>query len=194
MIEKGFLGFPQICIAGSQVNGAKTSTGGQVERPILFEEGRDVDFAINPTVLVRKLLRIIWVQKHFPSLLSLPPASMVREGRRGNNIFTEVTRKGMQILLDKDRLIERPMSMAETMRRWGPPSEEKFEERVNDFWYHAVWTMRKLRRGEIWTAKTCCDGYMKRILLEMIELHVKVVQGPGYETWHEGRFLEEWAD
>jgi aminoglycoside 6-adenylyltransferase len=60
---------------------------------------------------------------------------------------------------------------------------------VSDFWYHALWTARKLRRGEVFTAKACCDGRMKWILIRMLEWHAG-----DRDTWHDGRFLEEWAD
>ena len=46
-----------------------------------------------------------------------------------------------------------------------PPSTEfhaeDLEAVVRDFWYHAIWTAKKLRRGEVWVAKACCDGYLK---------------------------------
>ena len=35
---------------------------------------------------------------------------------------------------------------------------------------------------------------MKRILQDMIECHARATQGWDYDTWHGGRFLEQWAD
>ncbi|MFC4553392.1 aminoglycoside 6-adenylyltransferase, partial [Halorussus sp. GCM10023401] len=73
------------------------------------------------------------------------------------------------------------------------PSAEEFRERRADCWYHAVWTAKKLRRGEVWTAKSCLDGYLKReCLLPMLGWHTRARHGR--EPWYEGRFLEEWAD
>jgi aminoglycoside 6-adenylyltransferase len=46
----------------------------------------------------------------------------------------------------------------------------------------------------LWTAKDCCDGYLKRLLLRLIEWHAQASHMEGYDTWHKGRFLEEWAD
>src|SRR5207244_90365 len=37
-----------------------------------------------------------------------------------------------------------------------------------DFWYHAVWNARKLRRGELFVAKNACDGYLKALVLRML--------------------------
>jgi aminoglycoside 6-adenylyltransferase len=74
------------------------------------------------------------------------------------------------------------------------PTEQKFLSLWNDFFYHAIWSAKKLRRGELWTAKSCIDNYMKWQLLEAIAWHAKVKHGAGYDTWHNGRFLEKWAD
>ncbi len=35
---------------------------------------------------------------------------------------------------------------------------------------------------------------MKQLLLRMIEWHARSERGWDYDTWHGGRFLEEWAD
>ena len=35
---------------------------------------------------------------------------------------------------------------------------------------------------------------MKRLMREMTECHARATHGPDYDTWHEGRFLDQWAD
>lgn len=57
-----------------------------------------------------------------------------------------------------------------------------------------VWTAKHLRRGELWWAKSCCDSYLKNLLLTMLECHARAARGPNFDTWMRGRFLEEWAD
>jgi hypothetical protein len=41
-------------------------------------------------------------------------------------------------------------------RQWAgrapSPAQSEFLDLVNDLWYHAVWTAKELRRGEMWTA------------------------------------------
>ena len=69
--------------------------------------------------------------------------------------------------------------------------EKGFINTVNDFWYHTVWTSKKILRGELWTAKMCVDAYMKNHLLKMIELNR--VKDENIDVWHSGRFLEKWA-
>jgi aminoglycoside 6-adenylyltransferase len=73
------------------------------------------------------------------------------------------------------------------------PQPAEFANLVNDFWYHAVWTARKLRRGELWVARSCLDGHMKRLLLRVIEWRADRT-GARSDHWFDGRFLEHWAE
>lgn len=70
-----------------------------------------------------------------------------------------------------------------------PMGEAEFVNAVNDFFFHAVWADKKLRRGEMWTAKMCIDAYLKRLLLRVLEL----VRCGERDVWHDGRFLDRWA-
>jgi aminoglycoside 6-adenylyltransferase len=71
-------------------------------------------------------------------------------------------------------------------------SQEDFNNMVNDFFFHTVWTSKKIQRGELWTAKMCLDSYMKNHLLRIIEMYTISVNKA--DVWHSGRFLEKWAD
>ncbi len=146
-----------------------TALGGEQERRVLYEGGLDVDFAVIP------------VQK-FVQLLQSPQVAVV-------------LRRGVRVLLDKDGIADRWPTSSAPPPSSHPPTQHEFSEIVSDFWYHAVWTAKKLHRGELWTAKGCCDSYMKgKLLLPMIEWHARSMHGWGYDTWHNGRFLEKWAD
>jgi aminoglycoside 6-adenylyltransferase len=143
---------------------------GNVERRVLFEGGYDVDFVPIPLEAIEK---------------GLPPEA------------SNVLRRGWKIVVDKDNL--RPLidrvdvtPLAELSR----PDQNDFQQTVYDFLYHAVWTAKKLRRGELWTAKHCCDGYMKWLLLKMIEWHATWATSDrrSVDVWHSGRFVETWAD
>jgi aminoglycoside 6-adenylyltransferase len=140
--------------------------GTPIERRVLFASGQDVDFII------------------------LPVAS-ARQGFAGTFI-PEIAARGLRVLLDKaDLLAGLPVGAAPGPAQ--PPSLEEFSEVVNDFWFHAVWTAKKLRRGELWVAKTCCDDYLKRLLLRMLAWQAQAGPGGGVDTWFNGRFLEQWA-
>jgi len=69
---------------------------------------------------------------------------------------------------------------------------EDFINMVNDFLFHVVWAAKKIQRGELWTAKMCIDSYLKNYLLRVIEMYAICVNKA--DVWHNGRFLEEWAD
>ncbi len=146
-----------------------TAVGGQVERRVLFEGGLDVDFA-------------------------LISSSALRAGTGGTSAaFAEVVRRGSRVLFDREGLLT-AASRGARPRPQPMPTERDVLEVVSDFWYHAVWTAKHLRRGELWWAKGGCDGLMKELLRRMMEWHARIVRAPGRDTWMRGRFLEEWAD
>jgi aminoglycoside 6-adenylyltransferase len=108
-----------------------TAVGEQLERRVLYEDGTDVDFAIVPV-----------------ELLDHPAVA-------------HVASRGIRVLVDKDgelgsRLAELPEPAPPS-----PPNEAALRELTADFFYHAVWAARKLRRGEVFTAKRCVDSYME---------------------------------
>jgi aminoglycoside 6-adenylyltransferase len=98
------------------------------------------------------------------------------------------------VLVDKEGLAAALPDAAGEKPTGRPPEEAEFLEAVNDFWYQAVWATKKLRRGELFIAKSCCDSTMKRLLHQMIEWHARATHGWDHDTWHEGRFLDQWAD
>jgi aminoglycoside 6-adenylyltransferase len=147
-----------------------TAVGDFCERRVLFEDGRDVDFSLVPAAAIQQLL-----EQQIPVEIA------------------DVLRRGFTILVDKDGLAEKLTDR----RRWPAkadklPAESSWHETGNDFLYHVVWAAKKARRGELWVAKSSCDGYQKKLLLQLIEWHAKL-KGPR-DTWHNGRFLERWAD
>lgn len=148
-----------------------TAVGDFMERRVLFESGLDVDFIPLP-------LRVL-------------ESSFAAE-------IAGVLQRGYRVLLDKDglavTLTTLTISDGEHKVTNAGPTEKQYLQIVNDFLYHAVWSAKKLCRGELWTAKMCCDGYMKRQLLQAIEWHRHVTGTDSIDTWHEGRFLDSWAD
>jgi aminoglycoside 6-adenylyltransferase len=96
------------------------------------------------------------------------------------------------VLIDRDGSAARMVAAVGPAPPRQPPSAAEFLELVNDFLYHAVWTAKKIRRGELWTALRCCDADMKSQLRRMLEWHAQA--SGSADTWHRGRFLERWAD
>jgi aminoglycoside 6-adenylyltransferase len=144
-----------------------TPVGGVLERRVLFADGADVDF-------------------------SVAPAELLEEPDRFVGAAADVLGRGVRVLVDTDGALDSLLSRVPPRRPPEPPSQDDLTEIVNDFWYHAVWAARKLRRGEVFTAKGCVDAYMKRLILRVLAWHAQAAGN--VDTWHEGRFLEGWAD
>jgi aminoglycoside 6-adenylyltransferase len=96
------------------------------------------------------------------------------------------------VLLDKDARLGDIDTLLPHAERSQLPEAAAFANVVNDFWYHALWTARKLRRGETLMALNCCDFHMKDKLLTVARWHAQ--SGSRRDTWHQSRFFEEWAD
>jgi aminoglycoside 6-adenylyltransferase len=148
-----------------------TPGDGGYERRVLFEGGLDVDFA---PVAAEEMRRMAGKP--------LPP------------MIADIFRRGARFILDKDGWAERFRPVQCDTPAVSVPSESDFLNRVNDFWYHTVWTAKKVRRGELWKAISCCNMYLKNLLREMMEWNARATGGPDVDTWMSGRFLEEWAD
>jgi aminoglycoside 6-adenylyltransferase len=146
----------------------RTPEGIAYERRVLFEGGLDVDLIPRSLASFEQML-----QEGLPQL----EATMLRGG--------------VLVLVDKEDLAARLAAAGSAQPGAAPPTELDFAEAVNDFAYHTVWTAKKLRRGELWWAKSCCDRYLKDLLLRMIEWHARAGSA---KARGRGRFLEEWAD
>jgi aminoglycoside 6-adenylyltransferase len=98
-------------------------------------------------------------------------------------------RRGYEILLDKDGLAAKlpPPYILPAER----PSQAVFEETVRRFWYDVSQVAKRIRRRDLWVVKAQ-DSALKEHLLHLIEWHAQVVHN--HDTWHEGRFMAEWAD
>ena len=143
-----------------------TAVGDGAERRVLYETGEDVDFPLVEASAWRELA----VSPEVRMLLA----------------------RGYRLLYDQlgieAALAEMPVRDGDAL-----PNAAAFTELANDFWYHALWTAKKLRRGEVFTALGCLDGYMKARLVTLLGWHARS-RDPEVDTWHAGRFLERWAD
>jgi aminoglycoside 6-adenylyltransferase len=144
----------------------RTAVGAGVERRVLYEDGQDVDFAL------------------FPAAGGLGLTESPEAGA--------VLGRGFRVLYDE-------LGVAESLAALpGPgaevaPAARDLNELASDFWYHALWAAKKLRRGEVFVALECLDAYMKRRLVTLMAWHARAVD-PAVDTWHGGRFLERWGD
>jgi len=145
----------------------ETTLDGHWERRVLYETGEDVDFVLFPASIVERL--------------------------GGSTGAAELLARGYRLLVDRIGLAEQLGQVSERAPAPAAPTQHEFTELASDFWYHALWTAKKLRRGEVFTAIDCLDGYMKALLVTLLGWHARAVE-PAADTWHAGRFLERWAD
>ncbi len=148
------------------VSFVENTVNGDTERRVLFADALDVDFVLMPVDCIDAL----------------------------DGEALSILGRGYSILVDKIGFRNLLHQFDIAKQAYTSPSEKDIDNIVNDFWYHAVWTAKKIRRGELWTAKLCLDSYMKSKLLTIIECHAHAMHGESYDTWHAGRFIEKWAD
>ncbi len=72
-----------------------------------------------------------------------------------------------------------------------PPVADDYAGLVHEFWYRAVWTARKLRRGEVHVAAHGCNCGLRVLVRRALELEARA---GGRDVWHQGRFFERWAE
>ncbi len=154
-------------IGNFHISFVEATVDGGKERRVLFDGALDADFVILPRE-------------------NLDNPDFVRQGGGLLN-------RGYCVLIDKIGLTAILSGLPSQTPPYTPLSEQEFINLVSDFWYHSVWTAKKIRRGELWTAISCADSYMKGRLLRIMECHAHVENGLEYDTWHNGRFLEKWA-
>jgi molybdopterin-guanine dinucleotide biosynthesis protein A len=144
-----------------------TAVADQRERRVLYANGEDVDFPLIPVTALDRL--------------------------EASDNATDLIRRGYRVLHDKVALGERLAAIAATPMRSRAVGQREFTELASDFWYHALWAAKRLRRGEVFVAIECVDGYLKARVVELMAWHARAID-PSLDTWHAGRFVERWAD
>ena len=140
--------------------------GGGKERRCIYDDDKDVDM-------------IIFTPLQFEDAL-----------RKG--VAEWVMNRGWRLLYDAGSYAEMIPQFVSAKVSRDVMTDEEYENTVNDFFFHNIWACKKIRRGELWSAKMCIDGYLKERLLKMIEQYQLCLGDT--DVWHDGRFLDRWAD
>ncbi len=141
---------------------------GHSDRRVIYETGEEVDFVLFPASAIERL------------------------GAGASESVAGLLARGYRLLIDRVGIADRLEASAAQWRVLDP-SQLAFDGLASDFWYHALWTAKKLRRGEVFTALECLDGHMKDRLVTLLAWHARSLDSE-VDTWHAGRFLERWAD
>jgi len=144
-----------------------TATGGERERRVLFSSGLDVDFSVIAAATARRY-----------AVDGVPPD------------ITPVFRRGVRVVIDKDRLAPRLLESTSTapLTRARPDPDELIED-VDDFLYHCLLAARKAARGELFVALQSIGCYLCMRLFALIRLHSDLVRGVPTD-WYASRMIE----
>lgn len=149
-----------------KISFVEPTLGGGKERRVLFDGALDVDM-------------IVFTSTQFETA--------IKEG-----VASWVCNRGYVVLYDAmefEKLLEEHVS---TEIGHTDLSEDEFINMVNDFYFHTIWSSKKILRGELWSAKMCIDAYLKHHLLKMMEMYS--ANRYNVDVWHDGRFLDKWVD
>jgi aminoglycoside 6-adenylyltransferase len=164
--DRWYSGEYQELFGNVSISFIEPTLGGGRERRCIYDDDKDVDM-------------IIFTPEQFGKAL--------REGA-----VQCVMNRGYALLYDSGDYADLiPKFFTPAVSR-SKMNEEEFSNTVNDFYFHNIWACKKLRRGELWSAKMCIDAYLKNLLLKMIEQYQLCISDA--DVWHDGRFLDLWAD
>jgi aminoglycoside 6-adenylyltransferase len=167
---------------------------GGVTYHVLFEGGLDAGIAVVPVSQAKLATRVVPLMRRFPGVTRRLPLGKKLE--RDIDDVAEYYRRGVRIALDKDGTAARFLALFPARaRRHKLPTARQFQDAIDEFWFAIAWTAKHLWRGELWHARSSgSEGRLQALLLQMIEWQAWSVHGRDYDTWTDGRFIEEWAD
>ena len=145
---------------------------------------------IEPTLGGGKEYRCIYEADLDVDMIVLSPEQMEDAAKEG--VLEWVMNRGYSVLYDAQNYAELLSKYVTHGQARPEMPENEFKNIVNDFFFHNIWAYKKLKRGELWSAKMCVDAYLKQRLLRMIEFYCYKVEGR--DVWHDGRFIDRWAD
>ena len=145
---------------------------------------------LEPTLGNGKEYRAIYDEDKDVDMIIFTPKQFTEAVKNGTAGW--VMNRGYAFLCDKAGYSELVRAYVNPSVASPQISESEFINLTNDFYFHNIWAAKKLLRGELWSAKMCVDAYLKNYLLKIIEFYC--YQKDGRDVWHDGRFVDRWAD
>ncbi len=145
---------------------------------------------VEPTLGGGKERRVLYKNALDVDIIVFTPEQLVNAAREG--VAGWVCNRGYTVLYDTMGITELLSEYVCHEVNYSQLTEAEYINLVNDFCFHIVWASKKILRGELWTAKMCIDAYLKNHLLKMLEMYT--VNKYERDVWHDGRFLDRWAD
>ncbi len=167
------------------------TAGGLPEWLTTFEDGLDVDFVFDSYRQMNWRIRALLLVRRIPLLIRLMPKGIADRIKYEIPVSTKWFDRGVRVLVDKNGLADRMSRAFSPPPSPEPPTEVEFLDLISRFWSAARRKAKKICRGELYVAQSWS---LNHLMLPMIEWHARAFHGWDYDTWHAGRFLEEWAD
>jgi aminoglycoside 6-adenylyltransferase len=102
--------------------------------------------------------------------------------------------RGYKILLDKEGIAAQlPAPTPFAPPPYTPPTQAQFIQRVEGYFYGAVYLAKQIRRGNLWKAKWA-DQIQQTMLLEMLEWHAHATHDSAVDTYYRGDFMRDWVN
>jgi aminoglycoside 6-adenylyltransferase len=166
-----------------------TPIGGQEILLVTFEGGTKVDISVVPSRAFALAARAVGILRRYPAAMSLLPG-VARERLLA---LSDLLNRGLRVVLDKDGVARHLEAGGLPIPAPAPPSEDEFSDLVCRFLNEQVWIALKLRRGELFVARTLGESRLSALLLRMIEWHARAKEIPWSPAYEHGRLLESWA-
>ncbi len=134
---------------------------------ILYQGGIKVDFSVTPISMLQPLIddQYLWDDQQ----------------------------RGYNILLDKDGIVAQlPTPTPFAPLPYTPPTQAQFIQRVEGYFYGAVYLAKQIKRSNLWKAKWA-DQIQQRMLLEMLEWHAHATHDSPVDTYYRGDFMRDWV-
>ena len=145
---------------------------------------------VEPTLGGGKERRVLYKNVLDVDMIVFTPDQLVTAAKEG--VAGWVCNRGYTVLYDTMGIGELLSKYVSHGVKYSQLTEDEYINLVNDFCFHVVWASKKILRGELWSAKMCIDAYLKNHLLKMLEMYT--LNKYERDVWHDGRFLDKWAD
>lgn len=134
---------------------------------------------------------VLFEHSIYVDLVFVPYSLLVQAA--GSGFIPEPYRRGARSIVDKDHLAVKLIPPTFTRPSQSLPSSGDFSNAVDSFWYTALYLARQLRRGDLWNALRAQDR-LQWITVQMMEWQARAKHANNLDTWHMGRFMDEWAE
>ena len=169
------------------------TAGQNPEWLVTYAGGVDVDFVFHP-VAGSEGMSSTSVTK--PAKAATPNDQSVASGADAAQaaMADHMFARGALVLVDKDGFVARLREELNPPAAPSPPSSKALAQLCEQFVCLAERTAKKIARGETYVALVWLTQVHAGVLLPLLEWHARARHGARYDTWHAGRFLEEWVD